>query len=417
MENMVVRHSDDYLQHHGIKGQRWGIRRYQNKDGSLTTAGQKRYNKEVEKLKKETAKVKAAEKVAANSKKTQAKFDKLEAKKQALEERKKALKSNKNSDDTTGKSSEELLEERRAKLLKSTDAKELYKNKDLLTYQELSDRLNRIDLEARLQNKIPTEPSRFDKAKSVIENATNMYRTVDNAYSAVSNSAIGKMLAKKLGIALSKETDKYDLDDFVKNINKKTAAELKEMTDVLKNKKTILDEHNRQKNKAEADAEYAKKQAEAKQAAKKKAESQKQVDDYNERWRKGESDDKVSSNNDSTANASGKRDTTRSFGIEDKNTTSSNKKESTTERFTSPGDGSDIVGEGTSRSSIKNQMDNGKKWWDTSNVSDTVDYTRSYNDYVNSNSTQVSVGQNRISGLLEGPVGQTTISGLLEDKT
>ena len=27
------------LYHHGIKGQRWGIRRYQNKDGSLTTAG------------------------------------------------------------------------------------------------------------------------------------------------------------------------------------------------------------------------------------------------------------------------------------------------------------------------------------------------------------------------------------------
>lgn len=33
-----------YLQHHGIKGQRWGVRRYQNEDGSLTSAGKKRYN-------------------------------------------------------------------------------------------------------------------------------------------------------------------------------------------------------------------------------------------------------------------------------------------------------------------------------------------------------------------------------------
>lgn len=33
------------LYHHGIKGQRWGIRRYQNKDGSLTPAGRKRVAK------------------------------------------------------------------------------------------------------------------------------------------------------------------------------------------------------------------------------------------------------------------------------------------------------------------------------------------------------------------------------------
>ena len=32
------------LQHHGIKGQRWGIRRFQNKDGSLTPAGRRRYD-------------------------------------------------------------------------------------------------------------------------------------------------------------------------------------------------------------------------------------------------------------------------------------------------------------------------------------------------------------------------------------
>ena len=33
-----------HLYHHGIKGQRWGIRRFQNKDGSLTPRGRKRYS-------------------------------------------------------------------------------------------------------------------------------------------------------------------------------------------------------------------------------------------------------------------------------------------------------------------------------------------------------------------------------------
>lgn len=33
----------DQLFHHGIKGQKWGVRRYQNTDGSLTAAGKQRY--------------------------------------------------------------------------------------------------------------------------------------------------------------------------------------------------------------------------------------------------------------------------------------------------------------------------------------------------------------------------------------
>ena len=35
----------DYLAHHGILGQKWGIRRYQNPDGSLTEAGQRHRDK------------------------------------------------------------------------------------------------------------------------------------------------------------------------------------------------------------------------------------------------------------------------------------------------------------------------------------------------------------------------------------
>ena len=83
------------LTHWGIKGMRWGVRRYQNKDGSLTSLGRKRKRKgEAEE--------------------------------------------------------EETTEQRKARLLKSTDANELYKNRDILSTQEIKERLDRIDTERRL---------------------------------------------------------------------------------------------------------------------------------------------------------------------------------------------------------------------------------------------------------------------------
>lgn len=37
------------IYHHGVKGQRWGVRRYQNQDGSLTPKGREKLDKLKEK--------------------------------------------------------------------------------------------------------------------------------------------------------------------------------------------------------------------------------------------------------------------------------------------------------------------------------------------------------------------------------
>lgn len=76
--------SNTELYHHGVKGQRWGIRRYQNKDGSLTAYGKKRYAKELAKLEAEKKRIRQQEQTAK-------KIKKLDNMRKDLDERKKAL--------------------------------------------------------------------------------------------------------------------------------------------------------------------------------------------------------------------------------------------------------------------------------------------------------------------------------------
>lgn len=106
------------LYHWGVRGMKWGIRRYQNKDGSLTAAGKKRYKATEEELK-------AREKVIRNTERARAKQAKLEAKKAELDAREKALQED---------------AKRKADAPKQKTAKEM-------TDDELRDRTARLNLE------------------------------------------------------------------------------------------------------------------------------------------------------------------------------------------------------------------------------------------------------------------------------
>ena len=61
---MVFTYTNE-LYHHGIKGQKWGVRRYQNTNGRLTNAGKKRYSDGNDNSKKSSkSKMSTAKKVA-----------------------------------------------------------------------------------------------------------------------------------------------------------------------------------------------------------------------------------------------------------------------------------------------------------------------------------------------------------------
>ena len=182
------------LKHWGIKGMKWGIRRYQNKDGSLTRAGKKRQADNLEK--------------ARQAKK---------AKQDEIRER----------------------EEKRSKLLKSTDASELYKNRDLLSTEEINERLNRLNAEQRLsQLSNQTKSTGMEK----VNKALAVGRKINEVYE-FTNTPVMKALKKQLG--LEKAEKRLGLDEVYKMRDKLSD---KQLQDALKRASTekaikkILDE-------------------------------------------------------------------------------------------------------------------------------------------------------------------------------
>ena len=130
-------------------------------------------------------------------------------------------------------------EEKRSKLLKSTDATELYKNRDLLSTEEINERLNRLNAEQRLsQLSNQTKSTGMDK----VNKALSVGRKINEVYE-FTNTPVMKALKKQLG--LEKAEKRLGLDEVYKMRDKLSD---KQLQDALKRASTekaikkILDE-------------------------------------------------------------------------------------------------------------------------------------------------------------------------------
>ncbi len=146
------------LYHHGVPNMKWGQRRYQNKDGSLTALGRLRYRR--------------AQKAYAKAEKNLAKAKKLGIEKPELDEDQKMS-----------------VEAKKQKVLASRSAKELYDNAPLFDDKELDAAYKRLSLERNIKSLIPENKKKGEEfvknaatwSKNVTDfatNATSLYNKV-----------------------------------------------------------------------------------------------------------------------------------------------------------------------------------------------------------------------------------------------
>ena len=176
-------HADDegaYLAHHGVKGQRWGVRRFQNPDGSLTEKGKRRM------------------------KTLQGKSDKLDAKKAKLNSPKnmvklsqyKSLSADRHSAANQHKADEDFYRNKASYALTNHGSKVATKKADKAHtkyVQEAKKAAEYDDYITKHQNK----EAKIDRKKIKVESKLNPLKEIDAEYARSLAEKVDKRKGKK----------------------------------------------------------------------------------------------------------------------------------------------------------------------------------------------------------------------------
>ena len=188
--------NSDELQHFGVKGMKWGVRRYQNKDGTLTKAGVRKYNKEVARINKE-------KQIIRNKERTLAKLNKLDTLKKDVDSRKQALELNSEKHTNLTNPSKPKTEPN-----KTTSVKDL-------SNEELQRRIDRINLENRYKS-LTTETRQVSTGKKVVGKV--MTEVITPAATDIGKQLVKSVMAKGVNSLLDlKGEDKVYANNKKKN--------------------------------------------------------------------------------------------------------------------------------------------------------------------------------------------------------
>lgn len=250
----------DSLEHHGVKGQKWGKRRYQNKDGSLTPLGYKHWgigtgfrdkvSKAVETSKKNRERksqerdARQAEKITKQAEKARKQLEEnarkreIQAIKNQAAEAKRETKQLKQvqrqikKDEKTAKKEAKDAkknEKKKEELLKNDNLDEILENKDLFSTNELNNIYMRKMAEKKVADMKPkTFAQKFADKFSVdnIAKAAQKAQKLYNAYDTIStvvNNATGSTILPEFGDtakkkAMLKKLRTYNIKDIEENL-------------------------------------------------------------------------------------------------------------------------------------------------------------------------------------------------------